>query len=205
VVVPEFETANEVSGVMPPTAPVKVAVPPVPAFRARVFPPFNVDEKVMLFPAGVKPLLVVLIMLGPVRVTACPKSNGLAPETVMLLPTWMPFELVKVMLVGAAVPPTAAPKLITPPVPARRANVVAPFTVDVNPEKLMLAPAAVTPPFVVSMLGAELIVVGPVKVTAPPEVVILLPKLIAVGAVKVTVPVEVVVMLPPTLMVEVAV
>ena len=59
-----------VSGVVAPTAPVKVTVPPVPAFKERAFAPFTVEEKLILLPAGVPPLLVELIVLAPVKVTA---------------------------------------------------------------------------------------------------------------------------------------
>ena len=162
--------ANELKGVVPPTAPVKVVVPVPPAI-VNACAPFNVLPKVML-------ALFEVIVLVPVKETGiAPKVSGLAPETVILLPTWIRFALVNVMLVGGAVPPTAPLKITLPPVPALSVSVVAPLIVLV---KLIFAPAAVPPAFVLSKSGAPEIVTGPVIVMMPPEVVTFPPILIAV-------------------------
>ncbi len=94
----------------------------------------------------------------------------------------MPAELVNVMLVGAVVPPTAPPKEITPPVPAVKVKVFAveKLIVLVVPEKLILAPAAVPPAFVVSNVRAPVRMTGPVIVIAPPLVVMFPSTLMAV-------------------------
>jgi hypothetical protein len=117
------------------------------------------------------------MLLVPVKLTGLGKVSGFAPETVMLAPTWIELALVKLKLVGAAVPPTAPVKATTPPVPAPIVTAVAPSSVL---EKLMFAPAAVPPAFVASNVGFPLATTGPVIVIMPPLVVIFPPTLIAV-------------------------
>jgi hypothetical protein len=121
--------------------------------------------------------LLELMVLVPVKLTGLGNTRGLAPETVILFPIWMRFALVKTRFVRGAVLPTAPEKMALPPVPARNVNAVAPFKV---PKKLILAPAAVPPPFVVSIVGLPETETGPVMVTMPPLVVILFGTLMAV-------------------------
>ncbi len=97
----------------------------------------------------------------------------------------MEFALVNERFVNG-VDPTIPLKMTLPEVPARKVSAVAPFNVL---ENVMVAPAAVTPPFVLSMVGAFATVTGPVKLMAPPLVVILPFTLIAVDPVYVTAPV----------------
>ena len=155
-----------VSGVVPPTAPVKVTVP-VPAVKVKACAPFKVLLKLM-FPLFAE----LVIVLVPVKLTGLEKVSGFAPVTVMLAPTEMLAALVKVMFVRGVVPPTAPLKLTTPPVPACRVKEVFPLMVLV---KEILAPAAVPPAFVVSNVGAAVIATGPVMVITPPLVVKLVP------------------------------
>jgi hypothetical protein len=121
--------------------------------------------------------LFEVIVLVPPKLTGLGKVSGFAPETVMLAPTLIELALVKLKFVGAAVPPTAPVKVTTPPVPALSVTAVAPLSVL---EKLMFAPAAVPPAFVLSNVGAPLAVTGPVIVMTPPLVVTFPPTLIAV-------------------------
>jgi len=65
-----------VKGVVPPTAPVKETVPPVPAFSVRAVAPFRVLEKLILAPIAVPTVVLkigVLVMAtGPVIVMIPP-------------------------------------------------------------------------------------------------------------------------------------
>ena len=124
--------------------------------------------------------LFEVMVLVPVKFTALGKVSGFAPVTVILLPTLIEAALVKLKLVSAAVPPTAPVKATTPPVPALTVTAVAPFNVF---EKLIFAPAAVTPAFVLSNVGALLTDVGPDIVMGPPFVVTFPATLIAVDPV----------------------
>ena len=101
---------NEERAVVPPTIPVNVA-DPAPAATVSAFAPLIVLLNPTLAP-------FVVIVLVPVRLTACPKVRGLAPDTVTFAPTWMRAELVKIRLVNGVMLPTAPPKLIFPAVPA---------------------------------------------------------------------------------------
>ena len=76
----------------------------------------------------------------------------------------------KLKFVKAFVAPTAPLNETVPPVPARSVRAVAPFKVL---EKLILAPAAVPPAFVLSMVGDPVMATGPVMVMMPPLVVML--------------------------------
>ncbi len=76
----------------------------------------------------------------------------------------------------ADVPPTAPVRVTIPPVPPVSVRVVPPLIVL---EKLILAPAAVPPPFVLSNVGVVVIVTGPVIPIVPPAVVAFPPILIA--------------------------
>ena len=87
---------------------------------------------------------------------------------------------VAVSEVSGVVPPTAPVSVTVPLLPPVRERVCAPLIVV---EKLMFAPAAVPPLFVVSTATAVVRATGPVKVVTPPLVVKLPFKLIAVGAV----------------------
>ena len=114
-------------------------------------------------------------VLVPVMLTGRLNTNGLAPDTVMLLPIWMRAPFVNTRFVGGVVPPTTPEKVIFPPVPAFIVRAVAPLMVL---EKLMFAPAAA--PLVVFKVGDPEITTGPVIVMTPPPVVILPATLIAV-------------------------
>ena len=161
--------ARFVNAAVPPTAPPNVTVP-TPATSVSDCAPFNVLLNAMLAPFDVT-------TLAPAKVTGLEKANGFAPVTVILLPIEIEAALVKARFVNAAVPPTAPPNVTTPAVPARKVSAVAPFTVL---EKLMFAPAAVPPAFVVSIVGFPLSKTDPDNVTAPPLVVVLPPNAIAV-------------------------
>ena len=65
-------------------------------------------------------------------------------------------------------PPTAPVKVAVPAVPARIVNELAPFTVL---EKLIDAPPALPPLFVLSKIGALVKITGPVIPITPPLVV----------------------------------
>ena len=92
----------------------------------------------------------------------------------------MRTALVNARFVKGAVLPTAPVKVTLPAVPARNVTAVAPLRVL---EKLIFAPAAVPPAFVLSKVGLPLAVTGPVIVIIPPLVVTLPPTLIAVDPV----------------------
>ena len=164
-----LEIVSELRAVPPPTAPVNVILP-VPAASVSAWAPFNVLLKVRL-------ALLVVIKLVPVKLTGLEKTRGLAPETVILLPTWMRLALVNTRFVKGVELPTAPEKMTFPPVPARNVNDVAPLTVL---EKLIFAPAGVPPALVVSIVGVVEITTGPVIVTMPPLVVMFPATLIAV-------------------------
>jgi len=158
--------------VVPPRAPERVMLP-VPATSVKFCPPFTVDANEML-------ALFEVMMLGPVKLTAGEMARALAPDTVILAPIWTRLAFVKIRLVKGVVPPIAPDKAMVPPVPAFKVRVVAPLMVLL---KLMFAPAAVPPAFVVSRAGPPANTTGPVNVMTPPAVVMLPLKLIAVGAV----------------------
>ncbi len=160
-------TDKLVNGVVPPTAPVNVVVPVPPAI-VNAWAPFSVPPKVTL-------ALFEVMVLEPVKLTGAEKVRGFAPESVMLLLTWIEAALVTTRPVRGVTPPITPPKVTTPAVPARSVSAVAPLIVL---EKLILAPAAVPPAFVLSNVGVPLKATGPVIVMAPPLVVILPPALI---------------------------
>ena len=70
---------REVSGVVPPTAPVIVTVPPVPPIKLSVRAPLTVFERDILAPAGLAPPFVVSNVTAaprvtrPVREIGCPR------------------------------------------------------------------------------------------------------------------------------------
>lgn len=146
------------SAAVPPTAPVKIVVPDPPAI-VKLCAPFSVLLKVMF-------LLLEVMTLVPVKLTGSGNIRLFAPDTVILLPTWMVFALVKVMFVKGFVPPMAPPNETTPAVPACKVSAKAPSSVL---EKLMFAPAAV----VVLKAVDALKVTGPVMPMVAPFVVIL--------------------------------
>ena len=82
--------------------------------------------------------------------------------------------------VGGVVPPTIPPKTTFPVVPALKVTAVAPLSVL---ENVMVAPAGVPPPLVVSKVGAPDATTGPVRPIVPPDVVMLPATLIAVDPV----------------------
>lgn len=86
---------------------------------------------------------------------------------------------VAVKEVSGVEPPTD-PKATAPEAPPLRINELEPSTVF---EKVILAPAAVNPPLVVSTVVFAVMVTGLLKVASPPLVVIFPARLIAVGAV----------------------
>ena len=92
-------------------------------------------------------LLVVVMLLVAVKLTGLGKVKTFAPLTVILLPIWIKAALVKVRLVKGFGLPTAPLNEIFPTVPARKAKANAPLSVL---EKLIVAPVAVPPPFVLS-------------------------------------------------------
>ena len=67
---------SELSGVVPPTAPVNVVVP-LPPVIVSACAPFKVEPNVMF-------AFVEVILLVPVTSTGTEKFSGLAPDTVML-------------------------------------------------------------------------------------------------------------------------
>lgn len=166
------DVTDKLNNAVVPIAPVKVVVPDPPAI-VRPKPPSSVLLKVTL-------ALLEVIRLVPVKLTGLEKMRELAPDTVILLLIWIVFALVNERFVGGELPPTMPPNDTIPPVPARKINGTAPFNVL---EKLMLAPAAVTPPLVLSRVGVLEITTGPVRPIVPPLVVIFPPTLIAVDPV----------------------
>ncbi len=86
----------------------------------------------------------------------------------------------------SGVPPPTAPVIATmPPVPPFNVKFCAPLIVVEELAKLIIAPAGVLPPFVVSRVTPAVVkFTGPIIVTMPPLVVILLAILIAVVPVK---------------------
>lgn len=147
------------SGAVLPIAPVKVVVP-VPPVIVKLCAPFNVLPKDTF--ALFEVMLLVAVML-----TGSGKLKGLAPDTVIFAPIWIALALVKVMLVGALVPPTM-PSKATTPVPALSVSATAPLSVL---EKLILLPAAlvsIVTGFVMRLTG-----LGKVSGFAPVTVILL--------------------------------
>lgn len=159
-------TANELSATALPTVPVKVVVPDPPAI-VNACAPLRVLPKLTF-------ALFEVIVLVPVKETGIAlKLRGLAPETMILAPTWIRFALVNIILVGGTVPPIA-PAKETVPVPACKVRVVAPLIVLVEPIKLIFAP----PPVAVLKIGVPLMVTGPVAEMVPFVVVVILPPIL---------------------------
>lgn len=168
-----------VRAVVPPTAPVNVVVP-VPPEIVKACAPLTVVLKVI---APADELLEIVLV--PVKLTATGNVSVLAPLTVILAPTEMLAALVNERFVKGVLPPTAPAKETTPAVPARKVKARAPLIVLADVRKLILAPAAVPPALVVSIVGLAFKVIGPVMLTTPPDVVMPppdppVPKLIAV-------------------------
>jgi hypothetical protein len=115
-------------------------------------------------------------LLDPKLIAAV--AERLMAPVVLVVPDCVIVFPVAVIDVSGVAFPTAAPKLITPAVPAVSVRGAAPFTVVVAPEKLMFAPAGETPALVVSKVGV------PDKTTPPEKVRVF----------------ALVVMLPPTLL-----
>lgn len=76
--------ANDVRGVMPPTAPVNVMLPPVPGFNVSAEAPSNVPGKAIFAPAAVAPALVVSKVRVPVTTVGPPIV--MVPPLVVILP-----------------------------------------------------------------------------------------------------------------------
>lgn len=74
---------SDVRGVDPPTAPVKVTVPPVPPINVKFCAPLIVLEALILAPVVVPPALVVSTTTPPVSVTA--PAQLTAPPAVVWL------------------------------------------------------------------------------------------------------------------------
>ena len=106
---PAFVKVRLVSGVTPPTAPLKVIVPD-PAAKVSASAPPTVELKVIA-------LLVFVRVLPPVKITRSGNVRGFAPDTVILAPIEMEAALVKDRFVRGADPPII-PENITFPVPA---------------------------------------------------------------------------------------
>ena len=162
-------TFNELKAAVPPTAPVNVVVPAPPTVVTAAAP--------LTVLANVMAALFEVIVLVPVNETGSAKERGLAPLTVMLFPIWMSAPFVNTRFVGAALAPTAPFKAIVPPVPPFKVKICEPLTTLANE---ILAPAAVPPAFVVSIVTAAPKETLPFRATAPPLVVILLSKVINV-------------------------
>jgi len=160
-------TLSELSGVVPPTAPVNVVVPVPPAIVSAEAP-----SSVLL-----KPILALfeVIVLVPVKLTGLGKVRVLAPVTVILLAIWIVFALRKRRLVRALVLPTAAPKTAFPAVPARIVRIFAPLIVLVAPKKVIAAPAGMIPRSVLSSVTLFPRVTGPVMVIVPKDIVEIFP------------------------------
>ena len=110
-----------------------------------------------------------MIWLVPVIRTGKEKTSGFTPETVILLATWIWLTAVlKTRFVKGIIPPTAPLKITFPTDPDLKVRDAAPLSVL---EKLMLAPVAADPPFVVSNNGKPLTTTGPVIVIVAPFVV----------------------------------
>lgn len=107
-------------------------------FRAKVVP-FRVAElKDTVLENVVAPVAALVWVRLPFNASEPLKESG--------------PELVTVRAVGGVVPPIAPSKVMLPPVPPSMVRVLAPLIVDPDPEKMTLAPAAVPPLFVVSMV-----------------------------------------------------
>lgn len=117
------------------------------------------------------------MVLVPVKLTGLGNVRALAPVTVIFAPTWIVFALVNDKLVNGALLPTAPLNDTTPAVPARKVKDVAPLTVV---EKLILAPPADPPAFVLSKVGVFVKLTGPVMPIVPAEVVMFPFRLMAV-------------------------
>lgn len=165
-------TDKLVNGVVDPIAPVNVVVP-VPPAMVTACAPSVVLLKVIF-------ALFEVMVLVPVNKTGLENANGLAPETVMLLPIWIWLALVKARLASGVVPPTAPAKITFPEDPELSVRAPPPLSVLV---KLMFAPEAEFPPLVVSKVGLPVTIAGPVIVIVAPLVVMLPPTLIAVDPV----------------------
>lgn len=159
------EVVRVVRGVVPPTAPVKVAVPAV-AVTMRLLAPLRVEPNV----TELAPELMVLEAV-PVRLTGLGNESGLAPLIVMLFRTWIKRALVKTRLLNEV---TVLSKEIVPPVPASRVSTLAPVSVL---EKVMLAP--VGDPVVAAMVLDPLMVKGPLNPIASPVVPIAAARVVA--------------------------
>lgn len=80
-----FVNVRFVKGVTPPTAPVKVIVPPDPPFTVKALAPFNVFEKLIFAPVAESPPLVLSKVSGEEeRVTGPVKAK--APLLEVILP-----------------------------------------------------------------------------------------------------------------------
>lgn len=139
-------TDKLVSGVVPPTAPVKVAVPAVPAFTVTAVAPLRVFEKLILAPAAVPPAFVlskvgvpvtatgpVIVMTPPLVLTFPPTLIAVDPvyvnaPVVLAVELWVIVAAVTDRLVSGVVPPTAPVKVVVP-VPPAIVNARAPLSV----------------------------------------------------------------------------
>ena len=126
---------------------------------------------------------LVLITLGPVSVVG--KAFVIVNEVAVILFAMLTLLVPAVEETNKApsgvVPPTTPPNVIAPAVPEFRVNPCEPDTVPFTVlEKLMFAPAAMPPPFVLSNVGVTVKTTGPVIPIAPPAVVTFPLRLIAV-------------------------
>ena len=151
---------NEERAVVPPTIPVNVT-DPAPAATLSAFAPLIVLLKPALAP-------FVVIVLPPVRLTACPKVRGLAPDTVMFAPTWMRDELVKTRLVNGVVLPTAPVKVIVPVPFAVNVKACAPSIAPPNEIEPANAPVVLIVEEFVRVVGEAVVIVKEDDVILPP-------------------------------------
>ena len=143
------------------------------AKRVRLF-----DEQVMAPVTLIKPVeLAVIVGLVVREVIGTPKVIPVAPLVVILAPrVIVPDAPVVVRPDKAVVLPTLPPKVILPNVPGFKVSVWAPSMVEVDPEKVIEAPAAVPPALVVSKVTCAPRRELPVTVIIPPPVVMFWPK-----------------------------
>ena len=125
-----------VGGVVPPTIPVKVTFPPVPAFTVRTVAPLTVLLKLMFAPAAVPPALVVSRVgepdstTGPAIVMTPPAVVSFPPTLICVAPVYVKTPVVFTVLLcvivaavtarlaSGVVPPTAPVKVVVPEPPA---------------------------------------------------------------------------------------
>ena len=168
-----------------PIAPVKVTTPAVPALMSKVALLPMVLEKKTFAPAVMPPPVVVkttvlLSVIAPVNVMVAPLVVILAPMDIVPVTLMAPVvvvvllemdELVIDKLASAVVPP-ATPYDVPPEVPPFKVKPWTPAVAALSVvAKLILAPAGVSPPRVVSTVILLIRETIPVILKTPPLVV----------------------------------